>query len=183
MFFFSVSFLLAPPTRTGAEKMKLKPRSSEAGRLAAQAQLANAFVIGLRLPAVWPLPLPLGSRPPLLLRAAAGLLGDADGLVARVGALRGQLVAPPTLVGLGVNVPHGGVEVAGGRGRHQALELGDAAVVGLAVVLVDGVVAVGPVDGGVDGSLRRSDCIRTQFSVLKVQRQQFFNAFPAFEKV
>lgn len=160
------------------EALPPPPRSSEAGRFLAKAQLANALVVGLRLPAVWPLPVPLGSRPALLLRAAAALLGDADGLVAGVGALRGELVAPPTLVGLGVNVPHAGVEVAGGRRRHQALELGDAAVVVLAVVLVDGVVAVRPVDGGVDGSLRRSDRIRSSrftciFSVLLVQCVQF----------
>lgn len=109
-------------------------RNSEARRFPAQTQLSDTLVVWLCLGSVRPL------CPVLIIRAAS--LWDADGFVARICAVQDGVFPRLGLVGLAVDISDGGVEVAGGGGRDEALDLCDAAVVVLFVVLVHSIVTV-----------------------------------------
>lgn len=109
-------------------------RNSEARRFPAQTQLSDTLVVWLCLGSVRPL------CPVLIIRAAS--LWDADGFVARICAVQDGVFPRLGLVGLAVDISDGGVEVAGGGGRDEALDLCDAAVVVLFVVLVHSIITV-----------------------------------------
>ena len=127
---------------------------SETGHFRANTQLPDALIVRLWRPAVvWPLrPQPV---PAVILRAAS--LWDADGFVAGIRAVQDGVLPRLGLVGLGEDVSDSGVEVAGGRGRDQTFEFGDAAVVVLLVLLVHSLVTVWLVDCGIHSGLRDTE--------------------------
>ncbi|TNN86007.1 hypothetical protein EYF80_003851 [Liparis tanakae] len=97
----------------------------------------------------------LRSRPGPVLIVQATSLWDADSLVAGICEVQDTGVFPRLeLVGLVVDISDGGVEVTGGRGRDETVELCDAAVVGLGVLLVLSIVSARLVDCRVHGRLK-----------------------------